>query len=164
MSKERSQKEQVKAAIAEFAAAFEKGQRERMAAFLAPEARLYVHNANGTQEIVGASAASRSLKELSGHAQVRFGAAKIQLKAGGAASVEAKLENFEVADASKYGAQAHAARSTYADAHEAHATQAHAVHTIPAHEVHAEAGRMISAELEMQGEQWRVKEMHYRAM
>jgi hypothetical protein len=171
MKEERSQKEQVKAAMAEFAAAYEKGQHEKMASFLAPEARLYLQDAAGIQEIVGAAAASRSLEGLKGHAQARFGEAKIQLKAGGAAWVEAKLERYEAVDAAKYGAHAQAAksaqfgaaRSAGAQAYKAHALEAQAGHAMQAHEAKVEAAGMISAELERQGEQWRVKQMYYRS-
>jgi hypothetical protein len=197
MKEERSQKEQVKAAMAEFAAAYEKGQHEKMASFLAPEARLYLQDAAGIQEIVGAAAASRSLEGLKGHAQARFGEAKIQFKAGGAAWVEAKLEMYEAADAAKYDAHAAksaqfgAARSAGAKAYEARALEAQAGHAMQAHEAQAkaagkyayeahagqaqaghamqasdaqyEAAGMISAELEKHGEQWLVKQMHYRS-
>lgn len=165
MKTERSQKEQVKAAMAEFGAAFEKGQRERMAAFLAPEATLHVHDAKGTWEFVGAAAASRSLEGLHRNAHARLGDAKIQLGARGEAVVEAKLERYEAVGAAKFGAQAHAghpgahaAHAAAQSAHEAQGAQAHV-----AYEAHAEAAGMLSAELEKHGEQWRVKAMHYHA-
>jgi hypothetical protein len=171
MKEERNQKEQVRAAMAEFTAAYEKGQHEKMAGFLAPEAKLYLQNAAGIQEIVGAAAASRSLEGLKGHAQARFGEAKIQFKAGGAAWVEAKLEMYKAADAEKYGAHAHAAqsaqsgaaRSAWKHAYEANALEAKAGHASRAHEAQLEAKGIMSAELERHGEQWRVKQMHYKS-
>jgi hypothetical protein len=152
--------------MAEFAAAFENGQRKRMAAFLAPEARLMVHDASGTREFVGAEAASRNLEGLG--ARARLGDAKIQLKAG-AAWVEAKLEKYDAAGAAKYGA--HARAGDMAEAHAsnaaapyaAKAAHSHAAHAAQGHEAQAAAAGMIRAELEMHGEQWRVKQMHYTA-
>ncbi len=143
MPKEMSLKEEVKATMAEFAAACERGQHERLAALLAPEARLYVTDAKGTREIVGAAAASHSLDGLKGLAQARFGLDKaVVLQEGGAAYVDARLERYAAAGVAHRGEQAH----------EAHA-----------HAAQAQAAGMLSAELERHGEQWLVKQMHYRA-
>lgn len=143
MPKEMSLKEEVKATMAEFAAACERGQHERLAALLAPEARLYVTDAKGTREIVGAAAASHSLDGLKGLAQAKFGLEKaVVLQEGGAAYVDARLERYAATGVAHRGAQAH----------EAHA-----------HAAQAQAAGMLSAELERHGEQWLVKQMHYRA-
>lgn len=127
MAKERGFREEVKATMAELAAAWEKGQRERLATMLAPEARLYVTDAKGTEEYVGAAAAGRKLGGHKGlaHSQLNLEKAVV-LQDGGAAFVGARLEGHG-------GAKATAA---------------------PAR---------LTAELERHGEQWRVKEMHYRA-
>jgi ketosteroid isomerase-like protein len=159
MKGERSQKEKVKAAMADFAAAYQNGQREKMAAFLAPNARFTMENAEGAHEVVGAAAASRSLEGLRGHAKASFGAAKIQLRADGTAWVEAKLESYEAADATSFGAEAHAQKHSERSA-SAHAREGHAAQK---HEAKASAAGLFSAELVMHGEQWRAKQMHYRA-
>jgi ketosteroid isomerase-like protein len=143
MPKAMNLKEEVKATMAEFSAAFQRGQHERLAALLAPEARLYVTDAKGTREIIGAAAASRSFDGLKG-----FGLAGLEsdkalvLQEGNAAYVDAKLERFAEAGTTHQAGQAHEA------------------HT---HAAETQAAGMLSAELERHGEQWRVKQMHYRA-
>jgi ketosteroid isomerase-like protein len=127
MAKKMSLKEEVRATMAEFAAAYEAGQRERLAALLTPEARLYVTDAKGTEEFVGAAAASQRLGEYKGHAHQRLGFNNaLVLQEGAAAYVDAKLEGHKAAG--------HAAG----------------------------APARLTAELERHGEQWRVKQMHYR--
>ena len=127
MTGEKSLREAVRATMAEFAAACEKGQKERLAALMAPEARLYVTDAKGTEEYVGAAAASHKLGGYKGlaHSQLNLEKAVV-LQEGGAAFVGAKLEG-------QRGAKA------------------------------AAAPARLTAELERHGEQWQVKEMHYRA-
>lgn len=143
MPKAMSLKEEVKATMAEFAAAFERGQHERIAALLAPEARLYVTDAKGTREIIGAAAASRSFDGLKGFDLAGLGSDKaVVLQEGNAAYVDAKLERYAAVGAAHKAGQAH----------EAHA-----------HAAEAQAAGMLSAELERHGEQWLVKQMHYRA-
>jgi ketosteroid isomerase-like protein len=106
MAKKMSLKEEVRATMAEFAAAYEAGQRERLAALLTPEARLY---------------------EYKGHAHQRLGFNNaLVLQEGATAYVDAKLEGHKAAG--------HAAG----------------------------APARLTAELERHGEQWRVKQMHYR--
>ena len=127
MTGERSLREEVRATMAELAAACEKGQRERLASLLAPEARLYVTDAKGTEEYVGAAAASHKLGGYRGLARSQLNLEKaVVLQEGGAAFVGARLEG-------QGGARA------------------------------AAAPARLTAELERHGEQWRVKEMHYRA-
>jgi hypothetical protein len=113
---------------------------------LAPEARLYVTDAKGTREIIGAAAASRNLDGLKGFALAGLGSDKaVVLQEGNAAYVDAKLERYAAAGATHQAGQAHEAQ-----AHGAHAAE-------------AQAAGMLSAELERHGEQWLVKQMHYRA-
>ena len=153
LPKAMSLKEEVKATMAEFSAAFEKGQHERLAALLAPEARLYVTDAKGTREIIGAAAASRNLGGLKGFALAGLGSDKaVVLQEGNAAYVDAKLERYSAAGAAHQAGQAHEAHALGAQAPEAHA-----------HATEAQAAGMLSAELERHGEQWLVKQMHYRA-
>jgi ketosteroid isomerase-like protein len=127
MMKERSLKEEVRATMAEFAAAFEKGQVERLASMLAPETRLYLTDAKGTEEIIGAAAASSKLGEYKEHRGNRLAFKKaLVLQEGRSAYFDAQFEGHQAA---KYGAAAPA---------------------------------KLTAELERHGEQWQVKQMHYR--
>ena len=127
MTGEISLREEVRATVAELAAACEKGQRERLAALLAPEARLYVTDAKGTEEYVGAAAACHKLGGYKGlaHGQLNLEKAVV-LQDGGAAFVGARVDG-------QGGSKS------------------------------AAAPARLTAELERHGEQWRVKEMHYRA-
>ena len=127
MTGEKSLREEVRATMAELAAACEKGQRERLASLLAPEARLYVTDAKGTTEFVGAAAASHKLDGYRGLARSQLNLEKaVVLQDGGAAFVGARLEGGKSAKT-------------------------------------AGAPARLTAELERHGEQWQVKEMHYRA-
>jgi hypothetical protein len=163
MKLERREKEQVRAAMAEFAAAYEKGQHEKMAGILAPEARLYLHSAGGIQEIKGAAAASQSLTSLKGHTQAKFGEAKIRFEANGAAWVEAKLERYEASDAAVYGMQGNSAKLGQMGAARLASEHAHASHVMQAQEVQPEKQGLITAELERHGEQWLVKQMYLKS-
>jgi hypothetical protein len=171
MKGERSESEQVKATMAEFAVAYERGRFDQMAVFLAPEAKLYLHDASGIQEIIGAEAASRRLEGLKGQSKARFGEAKIQFNAGGEAWVDAKLEkyvadiateNIPLAHSVQLG-QVHSTHSSGTHALKAHILEARAGYSLRDREAHSEALGMISAQLERQGEQWRVKQMYYRS-
>ena len=127
MAKERSLREEVRATMTEFVAACEKGQVERLASLLGPESRLYVTDANGTEEIIGAAAASHKLGEFKGRVHNRLGFNKaLVLQEGAAAYIDAKLEGHEASSLT------------------------------------AKAPVRLTAELERHGDQWRVKQMHYR--
>jgi ketosteroid isomerase-like protein len=126
LARENSLREEIKATMAEFAAAYEEGQVERLASLFTPETKLYYTDAGGTEEIVGAAAASQRLGEHKGRT-LRLGFEKaVVLQEGGAAYVDAKFGGHEAFGLS------------------------------------AEAPARLTAELERHGDQWRVKQMHYR--
>ncbi len=113
--------------MSEFVAAYEKGQAEKLASLFAPETRLYVTDAKGTEEFLGAAAASQKLSESKGRVQSQRGLEKaIVLQDGGAAFIDAKLGGHKASSLA------------------------------------ASAPARITAELERHGEQWRVKQMHYK--
>jgi hypothetical protein len=151
MKEESKQKQHALAAMAEFAAAYQVGKREKMAAFMSPGANLVIHDASGVHEMRGAKAACAGLESFKGAANVQFSAAKVEIREAGAAWVEAKLE--------RYGAAGDARQATHAAGAQASAAE---MHGAKARIEEAHSAGLLRAELEMKGDQWRLKHLDYR--